>query len=338
MVVRRVVLSFFIVQAGSTAPPRPRSGHFFNQTHMSKTSCLVRPCDDTFVVLRASYVKICQGNIVAAALLSIFEYWHNYKMEEQGVHRRYNKIAARHGEGTPYEDHLLQHHTIEELTSHLMGIGGKGSIIKARQLLVELGYISEHRNPNPRYRFDNTVFFFLHADTINSALNADGGPIENLPSSNFGRTISNDPSKDTIEERGEISPTPPTVEPKPAAAVPPAEKILRASEHEGIEWPWDTDTFRDAWRTWREFKRLQHKFVYKLKASEQAALNHLRQLSGDSEALAHAIITQSMAQGWKGFFELKTINHATPQGAAPIAGNGTKTGISAARVDAIGNW
>ena len=45
----------------------------------------------------------------------------------------------------------------------------------------------------------------------------------------------------------------------------------------------------------------------------QAALNDLVKLSNGLEDNAVKIIEQSMAKGWKGFFELKTNNNGTNQ-------------------------
>lgn len=143
-----------------------------------------------------------------------------------------------------------------------------------------------------------------------------------------------DKSPDKLpDEKGEISPPPLHEE---TVCTP----VVRASEHEGVDWPWETETFWEAWATWREFKRKQHKFVFKLKASEQAALNHLRELSGDSEAIAHAIMRQSLAHGWKGFHELKNDTNGTHQAGRNVTGTplGQKPGTSQARTDAIAAW
>lgn len=104
---------------------------------------------------------------------------------------------------------------------------------------------------------------------------------------------------------------------------------VRASEHEGIAWPWETETFWEAWVVWREYKRKQHRFTFKVRASEQAALNLLNELAGGSEAVAHAIMRQSMGNGWKGFVALKNQAHATHQQAAGAGGG--RQGTSEAR-------
>lgn len=74
--------------------------------------------------------------------------------------------------------------------------------------------------------------------------------------------------------------------------------------------PFDTH-FSDLWQKWKDYKSKEFKFKYKSKMSEQAALNELVTLAGGIEATAIAIIHQSMAKGWKGFFELKNKNYGT---------------------------
>jgi hypothetical protein len=82
--------------------------------------------------------------------------------------------------------------------------------------------------------------------------------------------------------------------------------------------------FAARWEEWRVYKKEQHRFVYK-PIGEQGAIDHLFDLSGGNEDVALAIIKQSIAQGWKGFFELKTsfngkINQGNSQKPTP-AGN-----------------
>lgn len=88
----------------------------------------------------------------------------------------------------------------------------------------------------------------------------------------------------------------------------------RSPELKEIEYPFNTESFRAAWNDWKEFKRREFSFKYKSPQSENAALANLKQLSGN-EQIAIAIMAQSKANGWKGFFELKkqvneTIKHS----------------------------
>lgn len=85
-----------------------------------------------------------------------------------------------------------------------------------------------------------------------------------------------------------------------------------------------TENFMPHWELWRAFKKEQFKFTYK-PIGEQHAIDGLFELSAGNEAMALAIIKQSIKQGWKGFFDLKTefngkVNQGNTQKPTP-AGN-----------------
>ncbi len=60
-----------------------------------------------------------------------------------------------------------------------------------------------------------------------------------------------------------------------------------------------------SWIRWNDFKKAEFNFKYKSDISENAAKKELLELSGGDEETAIKIIEQSIAKGWKGFFELK---------------------------------
>lgn len=66
-----------------------------------------------------------------------------------------------------------------------------------------------------------------------------------------------------------------------------------------------SDKFLEYWILWKNYKKTEHKFLFKSIESEQAALNDLVKKSNGIEKTAIEIIHQSMANGWKGLFELK---------------------------------
>jgi len=72
-----------------------------------------------------------------------------------------------------------------------------------------------------------------------------------------------------------------------------------------------SDNFLETWNEWKEYRWEQHKFKYKGCRSEQAALMHINNISGRNEEVAVKIILQSMAEGWKGLFELKNSKNGT---------------------------
>ena len=72
-----------------------------------------------------------------------------------------------------------------------------------------------------------------------------------------------------------------------------------------IELPFNTPEFAEAWTDWQEYKLEEFKFKYKSKHSLLAAFKKLHRLAEGNEQTAIAIIEESMANGWKGFFKLK---------------------------------
>ena len=72
-----------------------------------------------------------------------------------------------------------------------------------------------------------------------------------------------------------------------------------------VELPFNSEIFSKAWNEWKDYKKNCHNFNFKTQSSENIALNQLSKLAKNSEVDAVEIINQSMANGWKGFFELK---------------------------------
>lgn len=67
----------------------------------------------------------------------------------------------------------------------------------------------------------------------------------------------------------------------------------------------------DLWEGWKLYKKEEHRESYKSEKTEQAAINQLYQLSGGDLAAAKKIIEQSIANRWKGLFQLKNTNNGT---------------------------
>ena len=74
---------------------------------------------------------------------------------------------------------------------------------------------------------------------------------------------------------------------------------------EEIELPFVSEFFAEIWKAWKDYKKKEFKFTYKTNQSELAALSELTKLSNGQEDIAIKIINQSMANGWKGLFNLK---------------------------------
>lgn len=69
-----------------------------------------------------------------------------------------------------------------------------------------------------------------------------------------------------------------------------------------IVMPWESDEFADAWREWKEYKRVEKRFTFKSPKTEQTALHKLHQDAEGNEHLAVFAIATSIANGWSGIF------------------------------------
>jgi len=85
-------------------------------------------------------------------------------------------------------------------------------------------------------------------------------------------------------------------------------------------YPFDSEVFKQQWQVWKNYRANEDGFKYKAIASEQAALSELGNLSKYDEAAAIAIMHQSIANGWKGFFEVKQHNGNAKQPSGKITG------------------
>jgi hypothetical protein len=99
-----------------------------------------------------------------------------------------------------------------------------------------------------------------------------------------------------------------------ATAMPPHSDRNAIKERKGkeikeikeiIELPFVSKEFEKMWFDWKDYKKNQFKFTYRTTQSELSTLQELIKLSNGQEDIAIKIINQSMANGWKGLFNLK---------------------------------
>ena len=163
-----------------------------------KNSCIQHPTQERLLVIREWQVEFCGGNHCAAALLSFYEYWYNIKLEISQKNQRTNDIAEMHGDTRTQDESLWQFHNLDELHDGIIGLFSKNTITKANTLLEDLGVITLHKNPNPRYTFDKTNYFEFHPEICNDWLNQRNKNhfnLENTPS------FKNESSYPKIESR-----------------------------------------------------------------------------------------------------------------------------------------
>jgi len=178
-----------------------------------KNSCISYPERESLIIIRKSQVEFCNGNVCAAALMSFFEYWHNIKLDMSPKNAQMNNVALTNGQPACHDESLYQFHTMDELSTGIMGIYKRDAITSARKLLKELGIISEHRNPSDRYKFDNTIYYLFHPEIFIQWLSTRYNVkpsyqyTENLQQSSENRLQSTEKRRPESEKRGTITET-----------------------------------------------------------------------------------------------------------------------------------
>ena len=71
---------------------------------------------------------------------------------------------------------------------------------------------------------------------------------------------------------------------------------------EKVVMPFEGDLFIEAWKLWKEYKRVEKNFRFKSSISEQASLLNLQKISNTNEQEAIKIIHNAIAQGWAGLY------------------------------------
>lgn len=139
-----------------------------------------------FIIIRDWQLIACEGNQCAAALLSFFEHWHNWKIGLQQKNRQSNDVAEIHGDPRILDESLWQFHNNEDLEKGIL-IFKRSTISKAIEYLEKKGFIKVGSNPNPRYKFDRTRWFLLCPEAINACI----AKIADRPSKNSTSSAKN---------------------------------------------------------------------------------------------------------------------------------------------------
>jgi len=102
-----------------------------------------------------------------------------------------------------------------------------------------------------------------------------------------------------------------------------------AEIHPALVLPFDTPDFREAWIAYRTFREQQKHPQFTGGMQEQAALQHLGNLAGGSEAEALEIIKYNIRGGWKDLYKPDAKRTSTQQSAPGQSGGGQKPTLNA---------
>ena len=103
-----------------------------------KSSIINHPENEPLIIIRRWQLVFCNGNEVAAALMSYFEYWHNIKLDIRSQNEKANEVATNHGEIPSSDTSLYQWHTENDLIAGIQRIAKTGkTLTKGIDILLE---------------------------------------------------------------------------------------------------------------------------------------------------------------------------------------------------------
>jgi hypothetical protein len=219
-----------------------------------RNSCVQRPADRPLIIIHSEDLEFTGNDHCAAALISFFEYWHNFRIRQREKAIEENDIREAHGDARTQNESLVQFHTLQQFEEGMCGIYRKDAIRSAIRKLVDLKVVEQFRNPNPRYSFDKTSHFLFHPEVLNDWFNAteDGkSSIEGRKSAHRGaenqrpssenrtrcaenRTAIQEITSEITEEKNIY--TPHRIAKAAAASKTPVERIDRVSAEQQAIW------------------------------------------------------------------------------------------------------
>ncbi len=135
-----------------------------------KSSCISHPERERLVIIRKWQVEFCDGNHCAAAVMSFFEYWHNWKLDSDEHNRKSNDISEMHGDPRQLSEDVVQFHSMQEISDGLLNLYGVKSISDSIKFLESKNALTVCRNPNPKHFYDNKKYFVFHPEICNAWL------------------------------------------------------------------------------------------------------------------------------------------------------------------------
>lgn len=131
-----------------------------------RTSCIRHPGASIYIRIHEWQLTATHDNHCAAALLSLFEHYHNKRLEVS--------------ENPQDPKTLLQYHREVDLKKRLLKLYTEKPIRKAIAQLEDLGFITLFQNPNPEKAHDRTRYLMFNSgavqEWIDSRLDDNGNP------------------------------------------------------------------------------------------------------------------------------------------------------------------
>lgn len=132
------------------------------------SSCIRHPKRDRFIKIYAWQLEACRGNACAATLLSFFERWHNWRLNQKEYTATFNQVLKEAGKDFIVDASGWQFHTDIQLVRAVL-IYKRDAITAAIKLLEEIGFIETEAPKHlvKLYKTGRTKWFLLRADRLN---------------------------------------------------------------------------------------------------------------------------------------------------------------------------
>jgi predicted transcriptional regulator len=137
-----------------------------------RKSCIVQRKNSRLVVLHEDYIEICDGNMIAAMILSILIYWTDVKLAQREQEQEQRKATGEDIPLTPLWIWKSQEGFQHDLLVDKPGMRQvhRSTIATALSLLKDKKFIQARRNPHNN--IDRTQQYLIEQDAINEAIKA----------------------------------------------------------------------------------------------------------------------------------------------------------------------
>jgi hypothetical protein len=167
---------------------------------------IVAPPGGRFICIREDYVRICDQNYCAAALLEVFRRWYQVKVNQAKQAGINNRIAEANGVADGIWDaELWVYLSVQQIQDdEIFGMYSDKTIRNALIFLEHKGFIQTRTNP--RYKMDRTTQYLFCEEMVRTAHSV------NLPNA-LGKSgecdsvnLPNDPQESSQESTSPLTP------------------------------------------------------------------------------------------------------------------------------------
>lgn len=134
------------------------------------TNDLELPDDEPMVVIRSSFLWICDGDKYAAATLNMYVHWTKWIIKHRPVAQAMNRLQQRQGKTPTQDTSLILYRKQADLVKDLLGFCTDKRLRQANALLISKGLLKV--DDNPRSISDHILKYELQIDRFKGLMAA----------------------------------------------------------------------------------------------------------------------------------------------------------------------